>query len=308
MLSFKSGTPIATINGEKDNRVYIKPCKDEDQAELDTTMENKINIFKEHLKQNKKLSMKDIRMLVDKFKEGHKEIEETTRGLDRIYDEAMEYVNNSLKKYLSFPEDVNLFPVVNTDNFRLAVFGNSGSGKSYMINQFVKANKKKGQSILMFSPFEHDVSFKDLKNLIYVDIEEMEEELEREFGIDDIPKSSICIFDDIQSSRNKKLVKKLETLRDHCYEIGRHSEYNISTISITHNVMMGNASKVLLRESTHYIVFPRANVRDTTKLLMTYANFDAKMIKELLAQESRWAYISKAVPQYWICQHSVRLY
>jgi hypothetical protein len=319
MLSLTSGTPIAYILKEKEpkkdwKKIFIKGdvFDDSQTAELDTTQENKERIFKDYLKMDKKLNKSDIDRLVSEFKSGKEQHE---GKLSRKYDEANEYVNTSLKKYLDYGDTEELFPIVedlSKKSVRIFISGQSNSGKSYFISQFLKYNKpKKSQGVFIFSPFKEDKSLKDIKNLIYLDLDEFEKEFKTPFQApEDIPPNSIVIFDDIESHTTR--AKELMKIRDIFLERGRHHGLEqggggTSVLTISHNPLGHNKTKASIRESTYAVVFPRANPRDTGALLQKYFGYTKKMIDEIMNAKTRWCFVSKSVPQYWVSQHSVRL-
>jgi hypothetical protein len=311
MLSISKGTPIALILNDKQKqkdlkRVYISGSvwdNELEEPELDTTPENKLKIFRSFLKLDKKLTTIDIDKMTNSFNQPHLE-----GPLSRKFEQAKEYVKLSLKKYIDFGKTENLFPIVEslkTKSIRLFISGQSGSGKSYFISEFLKYNQPKGMPVFIFSPFKADKSVDSIKNLIYIDLDEFEAENQREFETpDDIPDDSIIIFDDIDSHRTR--AKELQKIRDIYLEIGRH--HNISVLTISHNPMGGVKTKASIRESQYAVVFPRANQRDTTKLLETYFGYTKKMVDEVLNCTSRWVFISKSVPSYFVFEHGVRLW
>jgi hypothetical protein len=311
MLSISKGTPIALILNDKQKqkdlkRVYISGSvwdNELEEPELDTTPENKLKIFRSFLKLDKKLTTIDIDKMTNSFNQPHLE-----GPLSRKFEQAKEYVKLSLKKYIDFGKTENLFPIVEslkTKSIRLFISGQSGSGKSYFISEFLKYNQPKGMPVFIFSPFKADKSVDSIKNLIYIDLDDFEAENQREFETpDDIPDDSIIIFDDIDSHRTR--AKELQKIRDIYLEIGRH--HNISVLTISHNPMGGVKTKASIRESQYAVVFPRANQRDTTKLLETYFGYTKKMVDEVLNCTSRWVFISKSVPSYFVFEHGVRLW
>ena len=320
MLNLTSGTPIAYIINEKEpkkerKKIFIKGDVFDDSltAELDTTGENKQKIFKDFLKMDKKLSKSDIDKMVADYKEGKAEHD---GKLSRKYEEAVEYVNTSLKKYLDYGDTEELFPIVDDlskKSVRIFISGQSNSGKSFFISQFLKYNKpKKNQPVIMFSPFKEDKSLKDIKNLIYLDLDDFEAEFGRPFEApDDVPPNSIVLFDDIESHTTR--AKELMKIRDIFLERGRHHGLEeggggTSVLTISHNPLGHNKTKASIRESTYAVVFPRANPRDTGALLQKYFGYTKKMVDEIMNAKTRWCFVSKAVPQYWISQHSVRLW
>lgn len=312
MLSITRGLQIALILDDKVKaqsnlkKVYISGSvwdNDSLEPELDTTDENKLKIFRSFLKLDKKLTTIEIEKLVKDFDKPHVE-----GSLNRKFEQAKEYVKQSLKKYIDYGNTEFLFPIVESlksKSIRLFISGQSGSGKSYFISEFLKYNQPKGMPVFIFSPFKADKSVDSIKNLIYMDLDEFETENQRQFDApDDIPDNSIIIFDDIDSHRTRS--KELQKIRDIYLEIGRH--HNISVITISHNPMGGVKTKASIRESQYAVVFPKANQRDTTKLLETYFGYTKKMVDEVLNCQSRWVFISKSVPSYFVFEHGVRLW
>lgn len=305
MLSLtKGGKKIAFINNNSDKCIYLKDDND-DEPEVETSPENKLQILKSFLDMDKKLGKVEYDNLVDAFKKNNSS--SLNDKLQRKYDEGIKYIETSLKRHLNFGKSVELFPIIEEPSYRIFVSGLSGSGKSTWIAQFLKHNKPKSKEalILLFSPVDDDEAFKKLKNMVHIDLDEFESEVEREMSIDDIPEGSVCIFDDTESYKKDKKKKYLE-LRNIIAERGRHK--NISLINVSHNPMNGNETKIQLRESQYYLIFPRFNSRDVKLMLKTYAGFDKKEIDEIMALNTRWALVRKTIPRYTIAQHNCICY
>lgn len=306
MLSLSKGKEIAIIEGGS-RKIYIDGDihdSDDKESTIETTKENKERIFKEFLKMDKKLATSDINKLCEAYKRGDSDID--GKLLSRKYEDAVLYVRNSLKKFLDFSKEETLFPIIDDlskKSARIFISGQSGSGKSYFISEFLKHNKpKKSQGVFLFSPVIDDDSLKGIKNLIQIDLGEFEREFGREFEYEDIPPNSIVIFDDIESSRN---AKQLMIIRDMYLERGRHQ--NTSVLTISHNPLGSNKTKASIRESQYAVLFPQSNPRDTGALLSKYFGYTKKMIDEVMNSKSRWVFVSKSTPMYWVSQHSVRL-
>ena len=302
MLSLKSGgTPIAFSESKPDLKIYIK--SDENEPELDTTMPNKIKIFKEFLKGDSKTSIKDIHELTTSFEAGA--LVHPNPKLDRKYDNAVEFVNDSLKHFLQYPESTKLFPLVPKDKaYTVFITGMRGSGKTYFVKQFLKYNRDKKRQVLFISPFLDDESMKGVKDVIPMDIDEIEEELERPFTVSDFPEDAIIIFDDLEGFSKKKMMK-LDDLRDKALTMGRHN--GLAVISICHNPMSGNRTKAPIRESQYFVLFPQSNPRDTKVLLSTYGGYTIPQVKEILDSKSRFVFVNKNHPKYWISSTQVRI-
>jgi hypothetical protein len=127
----------------------------------------------------------------------------------------------------------------------------------------------------------------------------------KEFELEDMPEGSIALFDDIDSFNGKFLQKMYQEFRDICLQRGRHRD--ISVLTISHSPMMGHKSKATNMECEYFVCFPSTNKRDTGALLRTYAGYSKADIDEVLAVKSRWVFVKKSIPAYWVSQHSVRL-
>lgn len=179
-----------------------------------------------------------------------------------------------------------------------------GSGKTYFVKQFLKLNRDKARPVVFISPFPDDESMKGLKDIVPFDIDEIEAELERPFTIDDFPENAIVVMDDLEGFPKKKKIR-LDDLRDKALTMGRH--LGLSVISICHNPMDGNRTRTAIRESQYYVLFPQSNPRDTKVLLSTYAGYSTGMINEIVQSGSRFVFVNKSAPRYWISSSKVRI-
>ena len=306
---------MLSLNGDKSSRLIALINPDTDKFEkqkykeiyltegesmpIETTDENKRKIFSKFLDLNKKLRLSEIENLMKAY-DGKESVD---GKLERVLVDGKNFVNESLKKYIDYGSEVNLFPVIKDPSYRLFVSGLSGSGKSTMIASFIKHNPpRKGAGVFLFSPVTDDPSLKPIKNLIQINIDAFEEEIEREIEIEDFPEGSICIFDDIETFKKGERNKYLE-LRDTIAERGRHQ--NLNLITVTHNATAGEITKVSIRESQYWLTFPQYNKRDASTLFKNYGGFSKSQIDQILSQKSRWCLLRKAIPQYAVFQHSV---
>ena len=215
-LSLEKGLEIAKIVG-KDDTIYVKECSYNSKPDIDTTMDNKVKILESFLRRDSKILKKDINEMVDAYKKGIKDFVETrvleglkpsSLHLNKLYDKALEYVDDSLKRYMNFNDSTFIYPVLSKEkSTRIFCSGSSGSGKSYYIAQLIKRNFPAGQLVYLFSPIEEDVSFVGL-NIFQIHLETFEEIFGNAFQIemlDDGKNPSIVIMDDIESIANSKV-------------------------------------------------------------------------------------------------------
>ena len=232
--------------------------------------------------------------------------DEVDGKLNRKYNNAIDYVNSSLKRHLDYGVETDIFPIIDEPSYRIYVSGLSGSGKSTFIAEFLKRNPvKKGAGIFLFSPVEKDEAMDKIKNVIRVNLDDVEKELKKEFTIEEVPEGSVVIFDDCESFP-KKVAKRYLELRDIFMERGRHRF--ISTITVSHNCCNGHSTKVCIRESQYWILFPKHNSRDTRNILKLYGGLEKNQIDEICDMKTRWCFYHKSIPRYAIGQHSVITY
>jgi hypothetical protein len=300
MLSLRSGRKIAIIDGDKKKCIYLKEDKGQ-PAEIETTPAQRLKMFEKYLKLDKKLRQSEIDLMKRKY--DSEKVDLPDKFL-RKYEDASEYVDKSLKKDLDYGLDTDIFPIIEDESYRMYVSGLSGSGKSYFIAQFLKYNKPttEGSGIFLFSPVTNDKAMESIKNIIHLSLDEIEAELKRDFQVEDIPEGSIVIFDDVESYP-KLIAKQYMELRDIIAERGRHRK--ISLISVSHNCMSGNATKVQIRESQYWVLFPKFNARDARQILKTYGGLDKKEIDRIISMNTRWLLYRKAVPKYAVGSHGV---
>ena len=304
MLSFRSGKKIAKYVDEDDKSkgdkfIYLKE-KESDGGDIETTDEHKLNLFKKFIKGNKKLRMSEIDMFLRKYKN---EDEVLPDKFQRIYEDTVEAVEDSLKHHLDFESTAKVFPIIEDSSYRMYVSGLSGSGKSTAIAQFLKNNMPKDTAgIFLFSPVKNDSSLASIKNLIHIDLFEIAEMLKRPLSIEDFPRGSVLIFDDVESYP-KAIAKVYMQFRDIALERGRHLD--ISTITVSHNATSGNITKVSIRESQYWLLFPSFNRRDVKNILKIYGGLDEDEIDKIMRMNTRSVLYRKTVPKYAVGSDSV---
>jgi hypothetical protein len=304
MLTFKrdKNRPLAVLTDEKGKQtdIYMKETYEKQlPPEIDTSRENKIKIFSEFLDLQKKLPTDDLRVLEKAYKD---ETEIETPKLRNILKEGKQFVQDSLKYYLSFPESIDVLPKFTEDAYAVYLSGASGAGKSYLISQLVSKHlPPRDAGVFYLGPFADDVSFKAIaKHIIPVDLDQFEKSERRQIEIEDFPEGSVIIFDDIESLAQSK---KVEALRDRILSVFRHHKFKLYCVN--HVGLGGNKTKKLLLECKYLVVYPSANYKQVENLLKVYMGLDKERCMLIKNQPSRWVLLSKAFPSYFVSQHSV---
>lgn len=304
-LSLKDGAEIAMINNTKEP-IYITDCDYNSKPEINTTLENKVKIFEKFLRRDTNLMKKDIELLTTYYKQGYTEIDTDKPKLNNKYDQALEYVDQSLKRFMNFDSKTFLQPILPKNHWLCYITGLSGSGKSYYISQLIKNNFPKDQLVYLFSPVEGDEAFEDL-NIFQVHLETFEEDFGQPFTIETLKgtkeQPSIVIMDDINTFNNKKVRDMYVDVQNQLLERGRH--LNIRTMTVSHNPLAGAFSKAPIRESTFYVLFASSNYRDSKVLLESYTGLSKQEIEEILNLNTRGVIIKKTVPSYYVADHNI---
>ena len=185
-------------------------------------------------------------------------------------------------------------------NIRMFIAGSSGAGKSTFAAQFIKQLKTKGRQFFIFSAVEEDEPLDKLEpHRIDLDSDKLE-------ALDvDIFENSVVLFDDIDSHRDKNVVKFVQGLRDIMLERGRHKK--IDVINVSHQVMNYRVTKGLLQESNMVTLFPKVDNRSVRKYLAEYQGFDRDEIKKAIDLPSRWICLRNNVPKCLIHERGIYL-
>ena len=176
----------------------------------------------------------------------------------------------------------------------LYITGRSGSGKSYYTKKYLEQYKNiyPKNPIYIFSALDNDVSLDDLKGLKRIKLND--ELLNEELTSVDF-ENSICIFDDTDCITNKKILKKINEIKDSILQTGRH--HNVSAIITTHTACNGSMTKMILNECHSITIFPCGlGNRSLKYLLDSYLGFDKNQIKKIKNIPSRWITIIKSFP------------
>ena len=140
-------------------------------------------------------------------------------------------------------KDGKFGPTVNIRNERdiLAMFGPSGSGKSYFAKQYLKQYEKihKKNSMFILSTVEEDKSLEDVKELQRVVLNE--EWITDPLDIKDFGEDCLLMLDDIDTIRNRDIKNSVDELKNEILETGRHT--HTSALITSHLCCKGKETK-----------------------------------------------------------------
>lgn len=184
-------------------------------------------------------------------------------------------------------EKPNVHVVPRDDGSRenIYVAGKSGSGKSYWTGKHAEqyAMMYPDNIIYLISGIDEDRAYDSNDNIVRLDIDEITQD-----PIENLKelRDSLVIFDDVEML-NTKQVKAINALQKSIYTRGRH--YNISAITIRHNITDYKDTRLILHELNQITFYPVQGCTSQIEgYLARYAGFDKSIIAKILALDSRW--------------------
>ncbi len=190
------------------------------------------------------------------------------------------------------------------------IAGQSGSGKSYIAKMLAENYCKMypDRKVYLISKLDNDETIDsaacDIIRLDYSDWDEEPPEI-------NTIKNCMVIFDDVDTISKDENGVQVQQFADDIATMGRKhgdDQGNITMIYISHTLTNYKKSRILLLESTHYVLFPQNTSTNTMRhLLITHVGMDEKDIKKLKRLKSRWICIKKGFPSYLIYQHGAKL-
>lgn len=202
---------------------------------------------------------------------------------------------------LTLPDDSMFYPIPSADGEKRQVYyicGQSGSGKSYMARMLADGYKKMypDRKVYLVSEQEEDPTIDKVKP-IRIDVNELADNPPPLENFSD----SMVIFDDVDAIPGKKGAA-IHTYLDRIAIRGRHT--NTTLIFITHLLTNYKRSRIILSETSHFIVYPQATAyKPLLYLLQTYLGLEGEQVKKL-RRLGRWVLFHKNFPQYMVSSHT----
>lgn len=289
MLSLKRGMLIARTQDGQD--IFIDTKASSQTVELPRSFWRKVDPDKMAILQNaitKRISPRDA-------------------SLVEYYDEALSLLSKLSGRTLEFHDTLVYQMPMKKDMEHILLAAPSGAGKTYFacnwIKQFLKMNKNKEFFIISRHEVTEDKQVERLKPY-RISLEEFDEGAEP-IHMEDL-ENSVVMFDDIENIQNKKIVSKIQSLRNDIAENGRHN--NIKLVSCIHVLLGGGQTKILLNEASSVVLFPKSGAtHHITLFCKKYMGFNKDTIKKILDLPSRWVSISKRAPYHVIHERGVFL-
>ncbi len=277
MLSFSpitdNSVPIALIHNKRnDNLIYLTP-------DADKTLSRKLKKY-------------------DYSEESCDNSEEETN--DESSEDKSTFKKINLDDY-SYSQRFSIIPNIKGSD-KIYIAAPSGAGKTTLIGDYVSYYIKlfPEKKIFLFSDVNHDEILDKYTTIQRIKLDDAF--LERNLHPEEIS-DSLCIFDDIDSTQNKKILKVIQTLRDSVLMRGRHE--GISHVIITNHLLTDyKNTRVTLNEMSMIILFPSAGAPASIKyVLKNYVGLEMKQIKSIKKLNSRWLAFKMTAPQVMISEN-----
>ena len=313
MLSFKSSNskgenrPIAIIKGGKYNNkiLYLDITTNESNDDIGNLNPSEIleDVYEDINKSKLTIKqMKELNRLLKRNEPIPSDLIKSDRDLYDIVKNIRDKSNKIGKKEFKIHDDGIIQPLPRFDKTeRCYIAGQTECGKSYYIGHYLEQLIKvfPNKKIFVFSDVEQDPEiddiFKGKKNMIRFSLDV--ELLDKDPIKPETFKDSICVFDDIDSIQNVKLLKYVQSLRDSLLRRGRHE--NISVLITSHLLTNYKDTRIILNECNNIVLFCRSGSSYGIKyLLQKYIGLNKNQINKVLSLPSRWVSINKNANQF----------
>lgn len=182
------------------------------------------------------------------------------------------------------------------------IVGSCGAGKSYLAREIIENYKKMypKNEVYVISSLQEDTTLDKLKYLVRIDPNTF---IDEKPNIDEFS-NSLVLFDDYENFP-KKIYDLTVELINSIASTGRHASINM--ICIQHNFTNYKATRLLLNEMTHVVVYPSSASNHALKYLLgTYCGLDRKQLQEVKKSKSRWVCIYRHHPNMMITQNEIK--
>ncbi len=198
--------------------------------------------------------------------------------------------------------DGNVIPLPNEDAREcLFIAAPSGSGKSTYASNYITIWKFMfpKRKFFLFSNVTKDKCLDKLNPIrIHLDENFVEDPLDIK-----MLRKSICLFDDVDFIKNKKIKTAVTDLRDSLLGEGRHED--IYVLTTAHVATDGKATRLSLAEASSITLFPHTDSYHVGRVLKTYCGLSEKVVKYISELPSRWITVNKRYPLFIMHENGV---
>lgn len=202
---------------------------------------------------------------------------------------------------ISLKGNGHIVPFPNIDEREVIyIAGKSGSGKSTYASQYIYNYLQcfPKNKVYVFSRLKMSDVLKAM-GCIEIPINENLTDIDIHKDMED----ALCLFDDIDTIRDKNLRDSVYAIQSDILETGRHRNIHIV---ITSHLINGNDKKktrTVINEANKVTFFPRGGNQHGIKyFLQHYSGFSKKQIESIMNIPSRWITINQDYPSYIFSQ------
>ena len=294
-LSLEHGRPLAFIKGGKyDGETLhidtdIEKKKKEKVLDVDATAILVENLYRS---MGSALSFRKMELLSEAI---HADVRPVNRELAGFFDHAKKLMSSNIDKEVVL-DDAEFVPMFDTKLERSVwmVCGMSGSGKSTYTAALCKTYHQQypKNKIILFSNKKEDPVF---DRLSYIDRILINDDLLKDpINLSEL-KNTLVLFDDVEHNPSKEIAKELIRISDLILQQGR--SYRCSFVYISHQSNNYKATRNILNECHHVVVFPAMTTRYSLNYLFgKYFGFTKEVISKICKLPSRWVQITKSPP------------
>jgi hypothetical protein len=323
-VAIAHGYNTADCIGNPAFTVYYVPNYDKDAAPEIESSDPKTLIETERFRLMTEygLSKLEFEHMVQRVAKNEPVDPSASRALKRAYLDIQLIINTKLKTTLEFGARENVFlkPVYDTrpdrTNQIVTMFGSSGAGKSYMINDLLMRNPaiKDGETVpavyLFSSVGGDDPSYAPIREhmdekFFWVDPKDMEA---KDTLVSSYEKKSVLIFDDVASISNRRIRDRVLAFRDNCLEVARHKSLVI--INSSHLFHDRVKTQKLRNSSSIFCLYPRNSnkaIVDVLETMFAMNRHERNDLVKKIKREGRCQFLRVDTPSFLINTKRVQL-
>lgn len=215
---------------------------------------------------------------------------------------------NKISKVIKLPPDsqFQILPSPKKDKREIFyIAGASGSGKSYQARGLAERYKKlfPDREIYLISKLNEDETLDTMKTgkPLRIKVDTLLTNPIKDIAVF---ANSMVIFDDYDTFP-APMDKVVLALIDDIATMGRHS--NITMCCLSHYLTNYKRTRLLLNESTHFIIYPQATSAHALKsLLGNHMGLEPEEVKKLRTM-GRWVCFHKQFPQWLVSEHYAKM-
>ena len=304
-----TGTPVCIVSGGELNNKYLYL---HDNYGISKNKPNKLELGKNKLM---KLAPRKYAEVMAMLEEAYRKkiplehLQIDIPGAKAYYEEMiMDNDDGEGRTQITLPYGSMFNIVPSPDPKKRQVYyiaGSSGSGKSYISKQLAEYYQKffPDRPIYLISKLKEDSTLDSMKKpCIRIDTDKLFANPLKDLNM---LENSMVIFDDYDTFLPKEN-KIIQDLINDIAIMGRHQ--NITMVCNSHFLSNYSKTRLLLMETTHFILFPLSTSSHALSyLLKNYLGLTTQDISTITQGGSRWICLYKNFPMYYITENKAGL-